>query len=251
MPPRTPPGTSPAPRTSTRFFVLLTAGVVGTLALITAWDAHRRTVYHGRSLDEWLAALDDSSAGVRDTAAYALTRLSPQSAAVLGTVIRSEAKMLADPDSDVRAEATSALITLGRGSHAVVPVVASVLTDTRGTTSRVQALEVLTALGPDATPAQSSVLRALHDTSAGVRLMAVSAISRMAPSPTSLANVLALTTDPDPGVRGAAIEALVELKAPADTLRSIAARAAHDPDPIVREQAAYATQATTPRRSRP
>src|ERR1700743_2448226 len=62
-----------------RLIAFLAFGVALIIGLIALAQAHRKATYHGRSLLEWRAAAFDTSAGVRDTAAYALTRLEPAS----------------------------------------------------------------------------------------------------------------------------------------------------------------------------
>src|SRR5579863_9939629 len=101
----------------------LLAFAVGLIGLLEFARERKRTVYHGRTLTEWLAALHDPRADVRDTAAYALTRLVPGSPAELPAVIEGEARVLGDTDEEVRSEATAALITLGPGSDHTVPAV--------------------------------------------------------------------------------------------------------------------------------
>ncbi len=220
--------------------VSLLALAAGVIALLEYARDRRRTVYHGRTLAEWLAALGDARAGVRDTAAYALTRLVPAFPAALPTVIRAEAHLLGDADEDVQSEATAALITLGPRSDRTVPAMIDVLGRNANPSARVHAAQVLGALGHGARAATPTVVNALADSSASVRLVAVSALAHMGLPTEQLGAVARASTDRDAAVRAAAIESLVALHAPAETLRAIGERAAHDPDAVVRVQAVYA-----------
>jgi vesicle coat complex subunit len=222
----------------------LVCAVAVTIGLISYGQAHRKAVYHGRSLFEWQAALFDTSAGVRDTAAYALTRLVSSSPSALAAVIRAEAMMLADENSDVREEATSALVTLHRESGYVVPTVVQVLDRSPSRDARIQAIQVLAALGSNAAEAAPSVIRALDDSSATVRLVAVAALGRVGLAAENIGVVVHASADGDADVRAAAIETLVTLNASPDTLLMVAERRAHDPDAAVRTQVAYALAAT-------
>ena len=226
-----------------KLIVLLACGVAVTIGLISSVQAHRKVVYHGRSLVEWQAALFDTSAGVRDTAVYALTRLTPASPSALAAVIRAEGMMLGDGDADVRSEATSALVALHHQSRDVVPMVADVLDQSANRNARVQAIQVLAALGADASAATPIVIRALDDSSATVRLVAVAALGRIDRGADHIGVVAHAAADVDADVRAAAIETLVALDAPPDTLFTVAGRHVHDPDPTVRAQVAYAFMA--------
>jgi HEAT repeat protein len=217
------------------------AGVIGLVEYVRD---KRRMTYHGRSLAAWFAALGDTHAGVRDTAAYALTVLVPESPDALPAVIRAEARTLADTDPDVQVEATSALITLGRGAGVTVPAMVAVLERNPNPSARVHAAQVLSALGQDARVAIPVVIGALEDSNATVRLAAVGALVRLGVPAGQLGAVLGASTDSDAAVRAAGIEALIALHASVDILWVVAERAARDPDPIVRVQAAYALAST-------
>jgi HEAT repeat protein len=220
--------------------VALLALAAGVIGLLEYARERRRTVYHGRSLAEWLVALGDAHAGVRDTAAYALTRLVPAFPAALPTVIRAEAHVLGDADEEVQAEATAALITLGPGSDITVPTMIGVLARDPNASARVHAAQVLGALGQRARAAVPVVIGALSDSMASVRLVAVSALAQIGLRVDQLGVVARVSTDSDAAVRAAAIETLIALHGPAQTLRTIGERAAHDPDAVVRVEAAYA-----------
>jgi HEAT repeat protein len=220
--------------------VALLALAAGVIGLLEYAHGRRRTVYHGRSLAEWLAALGDTRAGVRDTAAYALTRLVPASPAELPTVIRAEAHVLGDADEDVQAEATAALITLGPRSDSTVPDVIEVLGRSANPSARVHAVQVLGGLGSLSRPATPVVIGALGDSSAAVRLVAVGALARIGLPVDQLAVVARLSTDSDAAVRAAAIESLIALHAPDAMLLAMGERAARDPEAVVRAQALYA-----------
>ena len=230
-----------------RLIAFLTCAVALIIGLIALAGAHRKATYHGRSLLEWRAAAFDTSAGVRDTAAYALTRLEPASPRELAAMIRAETVLLADDDSDVRADATSALVALRTQSPLVVPMVAAIIDRPSSPNVRLHAIQVLAALGPDAAMAVPVVTRALSDTNASVRLVAVTALGRLGGhglTGDQIDVVVHATTDTDADVRAAAIEALVALDAPHATLLQVAERAATDPDAGVRTEAAYALAAT-------
>jgi len=220
--------------------ITLLALAVGVIGLLQYARERRRTVYHGRSLAEWLVALGDARADVRDTAAYALTRLAPAFPAALPRVIRAEADVLDDTDEEVQREATAALITLGRGSDITVPTMVGVLARNPNASARVHAAQVLGALGQGARAAIPVVIGALSDSNASVRLVAVSALAQIGLPADQLVVVARASTDRDAGVRAAAIESMIALNAPAETLRAIGERAARDPDAVVRVQAAYA-----------
>jgi HEAT repeat protein len=224
--------------------VSLLAFAAGVIGLLEYARERRRTAYHGRTLTEWLAALGDPHAAVRDTAAYALTRLVPAFPAALPTVIRAEAHALGDADEEVQREATAALITLGPGSDVTVPTVIGVLARDPNASARVHAAQVLGALAQRASGAIPVVTGALVDSSSAVRLVAVSALARMGLPVDQLGVVARVSTDSDAAVRAAAIESLIALHAPAQMLRAIGERAARDPDAVVRVQAAYALAST-------
>jgi HEAT repeat protein len=215
----------------------LAAGVIGILEY--ARDS-RRTIYHGRSLAQWLTALESTHAGVRDTAAYALTRLVPALPTALPSVIRAESRVLGDPDEEVEREATAALITLGPGSDITVPTMIGVLARDPNPSARMHAAQVLGALGQRAGASIPVVIAALADSNASVRLVAVSALARIGLNTNQLDVVARVATDSDAAVRAAAIESMIALHAPAEILRTIGERAAHDPDAVVRVQAVYA-----------
>ena len=227
-----------------RLIAALAIFVAVMIGLIVVAGEHRRRLYHGRTIAEWQTAMLDTSAGVRDTAAYALTRLAPMSPAAMKTVIEAEAETLADPDSDVGEEATSALITLGRDGSDVVPVVAGVLERSPNHLAREHACQVLAALGPTAATARPAVVEALRDVDAGVRLVALSTLARLGLPTTQLGAVRQMVADTDADVRATAIETLVVLGAPPDTLLTVAVHAARDPDALVRVQAVYALAAS-------
>jgi len=220
--------------------VALLALAAGVIALLEHARERRHTVYHGRSLAEWLAAIDERQAGVRDTAAYALTRLVPAFPAALPKVIRAEAHLLGDADQEVQAEATAALIAVGPSSDITVPTMIGVLARDPNASARVHAAQVLGALGQLSRPAIPTVIGALADSNASVRLVAVNALGRIGPPVDQHLIVARVSTDSDAAVRAAAIEALIALHAPAETLRAIGERAAQDPDAVVRVEAAYA-----------
>jgi HEAT repeat protein len=235
---------SARPSVPVRLIAFLGCAVALTIGLITWAQAHRRVVYHGRTLVEWQAALFDTSAGVRDTGAYALGRLVPTGPRAMAAVIRAEIIMLADEDSDVRADATSALVVLHRRSALVLPMVAGVVDRSPSPHARVQAIQVLSALGADAAVAAPAVIRAASDSNATVRLVAVAALGRLGLTADELDVVVHASTDVDPDVRAAAIETLVTIEAPHETLLRVAERGSRDLDAGVRTQAAYALAAT-------
>jgi HEAT repeat protein len=218
----------------------LLALVAGVIALLEHARERRHTVYHGRSLAEWLVAIDDAQAGVRDTAAYALTRLVPAFPAALPTVIRAEAHLLGDADEEVQAEATAALIAVGPSSDITVPTMIGVLARDPNASARVHAAQVLGALGQLSRAAVPTVIGALADSNASVRLVAVNALGRIGLPVDQHRVVARVSTDSVAAVRAAAIETLIALHAPAQTLRAIGERAAQDPDAVVRVEAAYA-----------
>jgi HEAT repeat protein len=220
--------------------VSVLALAVGVIGLLEYARERRHTVYHGRTLAEWLTALSDARAGVRDTAAYALTRLVAASPRALPTVISAEARALGDADEDVQAEATAALITLGPQSDSTVPAMIRVLTREPNPSARLHAAQVLGSLSHDAGAAIPVVIAALSDSSASVRLVAVSALARMGLPTEQLDVVARASTDSDAAVRAAAIESMIALQAPAAMLRMIGERAARDPDAVVRVEAATA-----------
>jgi HEAT repeat protein len=220
--------------------VALLAFAAGVIALLEQARERRHTVYHGRSLAEWLAAIDERQAGVRDTAAYALTRLVPAFPAALPKVIKAEAHLLGDADQEVQAEATAALIAVGPSSDITVPTMIEVLARDPSASARVHAAQVLGALGQLSRPAIPTVIGALADSNASVRLVAVNALGRIGLPVDQHRIVARVATDSDAAVRAAAIETLIALHAPAQTLRAIGERAAQDPDAVVRVEAAYA-----------
>jgi HEAT repeat protein len=218
----------------------LLALVAGVIALLEHARERRHTIYHGRSLAEWLVAIDERQAGARDTAAYALTRLVPAFPAALPTVIRAEAHLLGDADEEVQAEATAALIALGPSSDITVPTMIGVLARDPNASARVHAAQVLGALGQLSRAAVPTVIGALADSNASVRLVAVNALGRIGLPVDQHRIVARVSTDSVAAVRAAAIETLIALHAPAQTLRAIGERAAQDPDAVVRVEAAYA-----------
>ena len=220
--------------------VALLALAAGVIALLEHARERRHTVYHGRSLAEWLVAIDERQAGVRDTAAYALTRLAPAFPSALPTVISAEAHLLGDADEEVQAEATAALIAVGPSSDITVPTMIGVLARDPNASARVHAAQVLGALGQLSRAAVPTVIGALADSNASVRLVAVNALGRIGLPVDQLHVVAHVSTDSVAAVRAAAIETLIALHAPAETLRAIGERAAQDPDAVVRVEAVYA-----------
>lgn len=200
--------------------------------------------YQGRSSQEWIEALEDSTPEVRQGAADALgriLRIQPRSPRVVEALIRA----LGDPDDHVRVAAGVALATEGVRAPSAIPGLIDALQDSLHPHTREHAAQILGAFGPSAHPAVPALTLALADSSDGVRSDAAAALGQIGPAAASATQALVrLAADPRPTVRRSAISALGRVAAPEDTVVPLFATAlATDSSADVRVVAAYALAA--------
>jgi hypothetical protein len=149
-----------------------------------------------------------------DLALFAGGDLSGSSDEVDGRIVQAELERLASEDQEIRIEAVDALERMGRRPDLAIPVLANLYQN--GTTSdRLAAVSAIGSLGCGSEHAKDVVpilLGALHDTSCGVRLSAIYALSRMQSEAGSITPILQnVLYDPNPTVRRHAAAALAIL----------------------------------------
>jgi HEAT repeat protein len=207
-------------------------------------------LYQGRGAGDWLLASDDRDPMTRARAASALTEVQIATPDQRRAALIVEAHLLDDPDEDVRTEATNGMIALaGRGEdiNRILSLVTARLRGDAHPQSRVAALHVLGAVGPEATPAVPTIVGLLTSSSPAVRGAAVAALVGIGAGDSATRVALASSTrDHESMVRETALEALMRLGADASTVLAFALPALEDTAPSVREQAAYTLGALRP-----
>jgi HEAT repeat protein len=190
---------------------------------------------------EWLAGFQDVQPDARAIAAFEAARGEPAGPSVL----RELARLLADSSDDVRREAVAALIRIGRRSDesatTVTALTDSVLFDTRDASVRLEAMQVLGALGPRGVTASLTLSRALDDPMPELRAAAVSALGRIRVSNPAIVNrVTVMLRDSAADVRAASLEAIAQLRDDEEGIMLLADAALHDSSAFVRLAAVYA-----------
>jgi HEAT repeat protein len=220
------------------FVIIVTASLCAVLSLGKRNNERR---YDGQSASQWLAAISDTSARVRMTAAVALDYLCPAAGPVRERIVRAELHLLGDPDADVRNEATAALAGMATESPGVVLATIAVLNHSPRAEARVQAARALGAAGAAAEPAIWALVRAASASDALLRVAAVVALGDIGASRnTAVPEVLIrAATDEDDNVRAVAIEAMAGIQMERARLLPVAIRALRDRSADVRERAAY------------
>jgi HEAT repeat protein len=176
-----------------------------------------------------LPLLKDEDASVRQSAAYALTRIKAEPPALLAAV----APAVADPDANAR---KGVLGVLGRAGPTAVPLITKLLTDSELSVRQAAVLAVQEQMKRDAPfeALRPALTVALRDKAAEVRLAAVATLARGKADAAPL--LLAAMTDTDTRVRAAAVGTVVRLKpVPKEALPAVAGRLAAEKEPAVRK----------------
>ena len=175
--------------------------------------------------DEHESLLVDLRHGDEEIRRLAVERLSLLSAA---DAVAALIECLGDPSWRVRKAAVERLTALDDAAGPVRALVAA-LADGENPGRRNAALEALTRLGATAVP---GLVEASHEADVDVRKQAVDALAAIA-APAAAQRLLELLEDPDANVRAAAAEALGAVDGRQAAAR-LSARAANDPEPLVR-----------------
>ncbi len=184
------------------------------------------------------AAIGSDDAAWRWGAAWALGRLAIVEPGMLPPLVEA----LGARDGDQRWAAAELLTTAARVHlHLVLRVVLAAAEDA-GAERRKMALYVLRDVAPADPAVRDATSRGLADPAVGVRFAALAALVRLEPLPSdACARVLDLArTDPDAGLRRAALTTLGAIgRGVSDVERAVASASASD-DPATRRAAAIA-----------
>lgn len=169
----------------------------------------------GRSSQEWIRSLGDSSVATRVTAADALgriLRIQPKSPDVVRALIRA----LGDTDDQVRRAAASALTAEGVRAEGAITGLHEALHDSAHAEMRYAAALVLGRLGSSAGRGTVEALaESIEDPDPRVRAAAMEALGKMGlESAPTVDAVQARTRDADPEVRLKAFETLLRIRDP-------------------------------------
>lgn len=211
---------------------------------IAAADALAQTGSDGKSAAiELVPLLQNSDKGVRLAAVVALGRITPEGAS---SIAETMAKMLGtEKDADMKSELAISLSLLAEKSPTVVNALAKLLTDPEENLRRKSA-RILGSFGTAAAPATDALLKtAQADKEKDIRADAVHAFgSALGPAlKARVKDIIALLKDPEFEVRLAVVEEVgalgAELKDDAETLKILRGRLS-DQHAKVREAAAMA-----------
>ena len=203
----------------------------------------KEPTYQGKTLGEWIAQTKDKRKGVRQTAAWALGKIGPEARAAIPAL----SELCKDKDEGVRQFAAQAL---GRIGPAAIPALTELLKCKYGPTQR-GARQALKKIGPAAVPAllellkdknrsvQKAAVDALGDigTEAGIAIPAIIQLlkdkkgKKLAPlsveeaaddalrkiGPPTVHILIQMLKNKDESVRKAAVEALENIGAEANT----------------------------------
>lgn len=155
-----------------------------------------------------IKALSDRNLFVRWAAARTLGKMGPVD---VEDSVPALAKLLFDPDLDVRLVASTVLEHYGSAARAAVPAL-SRASGTGDAEARIAALRALDAVGPAAEAAVPAVTRALRHPDVRVRRTAAEVLGRFGPAARSAEPALRRTlSDDDADVRRAASDALLNI----------------------------------------
>ncbi len=147
-------------------------------------------MYRGRSLRDYVRALESPSGRSRIKEMYALGEFGSDGASAVPLLTAG----LSDPSSDVRAAAASSLAKIGAGNDEVVGALAHALEDSEPQV-RILAGLALKSLGPQSGSAVPDLTAALKDSELPVRLAAAQALgaigAKAEPAVPTLAAILA------------------------------------------------------------
>ncbi len=183
------------------------------------------------------AAMRAPEARMRWGATFALGQLGILDPAMVPSLLEA----LGSADGDQRWAAAALMVGCGRiAPGAVVPALLAALERT-SPELRKMALYVLRDLAPGTPEVRDALVSSLHDPEVGVRLAALSGLSRLDPLPPGACDLLLamLRNDPDPGLRRAATSALghVGRGVEASAVRDVLDAAARSDDPGLRRAA--------------
>jgi HEAT repeat protein len=130
---------------------------------------------HGKPLQYWIDALKDEEALVREEGILVLTDLGPAAKDALPELT----KLLKDPNLPVRVKAATALFRIDRqqGKNAVPALCDGVKQG--NSTERIQAIQLLGQIGPDAKDACTTLLETLNETDGNLRNTASFALNQI------------------------------------------------------------------------
>ena len=197
--------------------------------------------YQGRSSDDWIEGLRAPDSRRRVEAADALGKIlliNPGS----HDVVDALSVAVTDTSDEVRLAAATALTAEGVDPLGALGGFHALLHDSAHASVREEMAFLVGTLGPERGRMLISPLsESLSDPDAGVRAAAVESLGMLGPATASETNAIAkLASDTDPGVRRAALQSLLNLRAPANVTLMATRPALGDSSPPVRAAAAYA-----------
>ncbi len=196
----------------------------------------RDPIYEERSTEEWIVALDDTSMGMREMAAFQLARTDPLPPRALRALVHA----LGEEDATVRANLMVELIRLGRLRSGITMSVRLVLSSDPRPVARVAAARVLGGMGPNASGAVPTLVAATRAHDPQLRAAALIALGEIGRSDGDVMRAFMRSIgDTAAPVRATAIEALGKLGAPEMVMLAVE-RGLRDDSAVVRENAAYA-----------
>ena len=190
-----------------------------------------------------LAALTAAEVGRRWGAAYALSLIGPPPPAALPVLL----EVLGANDGDLRWASAHIIGRVEPRGRVAEPLRA--LVRTGSALARKMALYCLRDLGPEAGDVQALVADAVADTDPGVRLAAMAALVRLATNrPAAATHLVGCLGDPDEGVRRAAAASLGRLGERSAEVMTALRAAARSPDRALARAAEHALAALDARR---
>jgi hypothetical protein len=189
-------------------------------------------------VDRLRAALAGADAAFRWGAAYCLGRLGLVDAAIVPTLVEA----LGARDGDQRWAAADLLVVCARAHRADVLAAMLAAAADDEPDRRKMALYVLRDVAPEEPALHATTVRALSDAAVGVRLAALAVLVRLEPRPGDAWRLVdgLVRSDPDPGVRRAALAALGSVGRGVSAVEAVLANAEASDDPGLRRAAALA-----------
>lgn len=197
--------------------------------------------YQGRSSDDWIKDLRAPENRRRVEAADALGKIlliNPGS----HNVVDALSVAVTDTSDEVRLAAATALTSDGVDPSGALGGFHALLHDSAHAYVRQEMALLVGTLGVErGRMLMAPLSESLSDPDAGVRAAAVESLGMLGPATASQTNAIAkLASDADAGVRRAAIQSLLNLRAPADVTLRATRPALSDSSAPVRAAAAYA-----------
>jgi HEAT repeat protein len=177
-------------------------------------DDTETSPYFAEAAQALVRALADSDRYVRWTATRALGRLGPIGEVKQGAVA-ALARILRDPDLEVRTAAAVALKEYATDASPAVPSLARAVKEGGDTETRLAAIRALVAIGEEAVPAIPSLAEALADPKVPIRQEAAAALGTFGKASIAAeSQLLRALDDSDATVRLNASSALLQIRVP-------------------------------------